>query len=71
MQASSEPVQVAPSEVVLWPLVVVQARCPPLEGFVATAVRAVLAVVVVVVVVVVLVLPCVWQLYHPLIVCSG
>ena len=66
--APSEPVQLTPSEVVLWPLVAVQEQCPPLEGLVATAVRAV---VVVVVFVVVLVVHVVWRLYHPLIVCSG
>ena len=50
MQAPSEPVQVAPSEVVLWPLMVVQVRCPPLEGIVATDVMVVVVVVVVLVV---------------------
>ena len=53
MQTPSEPVQVVPSEVVLWPLVAVQEQCPPLEGLVATAVKAVVAVVVVFVVVLV------------------
>ena len=51
MQGPSEPVQVAPSEVVLWPLVVVQARFPPLEGIVATDVMVVVLLVVVVVVI--------------------
>ena len=50
--APSEPVQLAPSEVVLWQLMAVQEQYPPLEGFVATAVKAVVAVVVVVVLVV-------------------
>ena len=45
--APSEPVQLAPSEVVPWPLVVVQGQCPPLEGIEATAVMAVVAIVVV------------------------
>ena len=53
--APSETVQLAPSEVVLWQLMAVQEQYPPSEGFVATAVRAVVAVVVVFVVVVVLV----------------
>ena len=44
--APSEPVQLAPTEVVLW-------QYPPLEGLVATAVKAVVAVVVVFVVVLV------------------
>ena len=51
--APSEPVQLAPSEVVLQKLMAVQEQYPPLEGFVATAVKAVVAVVVVVFVVVV------------------
>ena len=50
MLAPSEPVQVVSSEVMLWPLVVVQGRCPPSEGIVATDVMVVVAVVVVLVV---------------------
>ena len=53
--APSETVQLAPSEVVLWQLMAVQEQYLPLEGLVATAVKAVVAVVVVFVVVVVLV----------------
>ena len=48
--APSEPVQLAPSEVVPWSLVVVQGQCPPLGGIEATAVLAVVAIVVVFVV---------------------
>ena len=53
VRAPSEPVQLAPSEVVLWQLMAVHEQYPPLEGLVA--VKAVVAVVVVFVVVVVLV----------------
>ena len=53
--APSEPVQLAPSEVVPWPLVAVQGQYHPLEGIEATAVMAVVAIVVVFVVVVELV----------------
>ena len=71
--APSEPVQLAPSEEVLWQLTAVQEQYPQFEGLVATAVEAVVVVVVVFVVVVVLVVHvvCVWRLYHLLIVCSG
>ena len=48
--APSEPVQLAPSEVVPWPLMAVQGRYPPLEGIETTAVMAVVAIVVVFVV---------------------
>ena len=48
--APSEPVQLAPSEVVLWQLMAVQEQYPPSEGFVATDVMVVLVVVVVLVV---------------------
>ena len=47
------PLKLAPSEVVLWQLMAVQEQYPPLEGFVAIAVKAVVAVVVDVFVVVV------------------
>ena len=53
--APSEPVQLAPSEVMPWSLVVVQGQCPPMGGIEATAALDVVAIVVVFVVVVELV----------------